>query len=287
MYLVAVALVLAQQPVPFQPITGISGKGSGDMQLISKSNWHNLDINVTFKGAIGLTTQDLKLFEPPAATGLDQEWTVKDTQLLPLVRILHGVAWKASAADAAAFERWRGSASSVLGLQPAGTLTLTCIKDGPGYRLEFGGKIKVVEVKSHGNRFGPNYQQDQWTHEVLGAIILTEQGVPFGVEIRDTFEVAGKFYNGANTSGEENSRKGTLLVSMPVTVPLSPERVSDIKRLVGELGDESFAVRERALGDLLQLSASVAPYLRQFGLSHADAEVRQRCDWLLKKLLEE
>lgn len=287
MYLVAISLVLAQPGLPFQPVSGISGKASGDAHLVCKSAWHNLDVNLTFKGTVGLTAQDLQMFQPPADVKLDDGWTVKDKQLLPLVRLLHGVEWKAAPADAAAFERWRGGLSNQIALQSSGALSLACIKNGSGYRLEFSGRVRALEIRTNGNRLGPNYQQDQWTHEVLGAIIMTGEGVPFGIEIRDTFEVTGRFHNPGNDATDDNRREGTLLIAMPVTAPLPAGGINEIKLLIAQLGDDSFGRRERAMQELLGKGAVIVPYLRQFGVSHPDVETRQRCDWLLRKLLDE
>jgi hypothetical protein len=164
---------------------------------------------------------------------------------------------------------------------------MTCSKADSGYRVEFGGELRAVELKAHGNRFGPNYQRDLWRHEILGAILLSDEGVPYALEIRDSFKVEGRFYNATGGSSDDNRREGTLLVSMPVLPPLSQEDIAQTRALIDQLGDESFAVRERVMEELLAKSASIIPHLRQLGLAHPDAEVRRRCQWLLEKLQDE
>jgi len=278
---------LYAQPLPFQPVSGVAGKVSGDVRLVCQSNWHNFDIGLTCKGQVGLTASELKMFRPPANAKLDDGWTIKDRQLDPLIHLLHNLEWKPADADAASYNRWRGDGTNPIARQPAGTLSLSCSKNGAGYRLEFSGQIRVAEVRVHANRFGPNYQQDQWTHEILGALVLNGDGVPFGLEIRDSFEVAGKFHNPGADAVDQNRREGSVLVAMPVVALLSGDRVNEVRSLINQLGDDSFVVRERAMTELRKRSSSIGPYLRQFGLSHTDGEIRQRCEWLLRKLLEE
>jgi hypothetical protein len=286
MHFFAASLLLAQL-LPFQPLSGVAGKASGDARLVCQTDWHNLNLALSFKGTIELSPQELRIFQPPPDARLDEPWNIRDQQVLPLLRILHGLDWKPPAADEAAYQKWRGELTRAVALQPTGSLSLAYVKSGQGYRLEFSGRIRALEVKAHGNRFGPNYQQDQWTHDVLGAIALTSEGVPYGLEIRDAFEVAGRFHNGGDGPADSNRREGTLLVAMPVTAPVNASEAAEIKRLIGRLGDDSFNVREQAMRDLSARTAAIAPYLRQFGLTHGDAEVRERSQWLLRKLLDE
>lgn len=64
------------------------------------------------------------------------------------------------------------------------------------------------------------------------------------------------------------------------TEPSSKPAKPNVAKLIGELGDSSFAVRERASRELLRLGAASVPALQQATKSE-DAEVRQRAQDLL------
>src|SRR5262249_55500564 len=67
----------------------------------------------------------------------------------------------------------------------------------------------------------------------------------------------------------------------PMEVP-APERVA---RLLNELDDDWFAVRERAMGELERLGSAVEPALRQASLREdLSLEVHRRLDRLLNRL---
>jgi hypothetical protein len=70
--------------------------------------------------------------------------------------------------------------------------------------------------------------------------------------------------------------------------PLQPAAIDGprIARLIADLDDDEFAVRERATGELAKLGASAEPALQKTLEGQASAEVRQRVERLLEKLRE-
>src|SRR5262245_44147231 len=64
-------------------------------------------------------------------------------------------------------------------------------------------------------------------------------------------------------------------------VPSSQE--SDAQKLVRQLGDESFAIRQAAYKKLQELGKDAVSALQE-GARHADPEIRRQCNSLLKPL---
>ncbi|MCI0456616.1 MAG: hypothetical protein L0Z62_06510 [Gemmataceae bacterium] len=281
--------VAAQVPggIPFAPQGEVSAKLEGKAQLQCDTRWHRLKLELQPQGRLLLRGETLTLFRPPAQVKPGHKWERRDAALLPLVRVLHAVPWAAAPAEQPRYDNWKGSMPRDQRLAVTGTLTLKVVPTRQGHRIEFSGELSVTDSGFLGNRFGPNWWRDQWTHRLSGALDLNDDGAPVGFELSDPFKVEGNYYTEGTQSIDPNTRSGVLKASSVIVKPLSAEQVKKARELIGRLADKVFATREQAARQLTEMGAAVVPLLRGHGLAHPDEEVRRRVRAILARLGED
>jgi hypothetical protein len=218
------------------------------------------------------------LFSPPPGAGRRTAWERPGEDAHALVRALHDLPWHAGD-QGETYKRWRGEGPTDRKLAVKGGIKLMLAEVDGDRRVDFFATLRVLDEGKMADRYGPNSWRDEWTHKLSGWVRFERDGRVASFELRDEFEVTGAYYNPGTTGDDPNARRGSLRIAGSIPKSLTADEEQRVRRMVALLGDDVYAVRQKATNDLAawaEMDERVADVIRALEPTQADPEVRNR-----------
>lgn len=266
----------------------LPGRVRGTAKLESKSQWHDVKLDLRPRGPLVLGADTLALLaRPPAGRDDDGPWKVEGRTLAPLARDLGAVPWLSRRADAAAYARWQGQDALECAVAiAAGTVTITPAADGHGKAgVDLAGTIETTDTGRMSNRFGPNTWNDRVTYRLTGRIEFGDAGKPAAFRVQVELEIDGNHHTPGKPINEPYTLKGRFDGGSLILRPLTDAEAKAARRWIFALGADEPRLRDEAMAELRKLSDRVEPLLKEVGLNDDSPEVRARSRVLLNDLL--
>lgn len=149
--------------------------------------------------------------------------------------------------------------------------------------IQVAGMLVIEHTGRMENRFGPNWWHKKWSLKTSGSLTFNLQASAF-----ERFELAFRGTHAGEYTNEQPQLVDPFSATVDFTVkslePPSPELQKRIDALIEELGNDSFASRERASKNLLKIGPVARPNLLQAAKQSNDPKIRWRTKRLLQRL---